>query len=55
MKSEYNKQTTGPPPCEQGFKSTYTSMGMPMWPRWINDHDAAHVQAKTVLMDMIWN
>ena len=28
---------------------------MPMWPRWANDHDVAHLQAKTVPMNFIWS
>ena len=25
-----------------------------MWSRWVNDHDIAHVQSKTIPMDLIW-
>ena len=32
-----------------------TPMGMPMGARWANDHDVAHLQTKTVLMNLIWS
>ena len=30
-------------------------MGMPILPSWANDHDIAHIQAKTVPMNLIWS
>ena len=30
-------------------------MSMTIWPQWANDHDAAHIQAKTVPKNFIWS
>ena len=30
-------------------------IGMPIRPWWANNHDVAHLQAKTVLMNLIWS
>ena len=30
-------------------------MGTPIMPPWANDHDVAHVQPETVLMNLIWS
>ena len=32
-----------------------TAMDMPIWARWANDHDVAHLQAVTVQMNLIWS
>ena len=32
-----------------------TPMGMLIMPPWSNDHDVTHLQAKTILMNLIWS
>ena len=31
------------------------AMGMPMWPKWANDHGVAHLEAETISMNLIWS
>ena len=33
----------------------FTPKGTPIWHAWANDHDVAHLQAKTVPMNLIWS
>ena len=36
-------------------KELIVFVGMPMWPWWANDHDVAHLQSRTVPINLIWS
>ena len=40
---------------QQDSRGFIMPMGMPIMPPWANDHDVAHLQAKTVPKNLIWS